>query len=150
MDPARRRAQDGAAPGRAEVSELAPDASLPAPVIEALRVHRAAWRDEQLHGKQPANSWDLVFVGTAGEPINPRALWSDFRRKLAAAQLPAIRFHDLRHSTASLLLLAGVPARMVQEILGHSSISLTLGTYSHVLPGLREQAVRAQDAMLGG
>lgn len=124
--------------------------SLPAPVADALRTHRKAWVDEQLHGQQPANSWDLVFVGPAGEPLNPRFVWSHFQRKLAAAKLPAIRFHDLRHSTASLLLLAGVPARMVQEILGHSSISLTLGTYSHVLPGLREQAVAAQAALLGG
>jgi integrase len=124
--------------------------SLPDPVITALRSHRKTWVDEQLHGKQPANAWDLVFVGAAGEPLNPRTIWTDFHGKLKSAKLPPIRFHDLRPSTASLLLLAGVPARMVQEILGHRSIGLTLGTYSHVLPGLREQAVRAQAAMLRG
>jgi len=125
--------------------------SLSEPVIDALRAHRKRWVDEKLLlGERSLNAWDLVFVGPAGEPLNPRTIWTDFRGKLTAAQLPAIRFHDLRHSCASLLLLAGVPARMVMEILGHSSIGLTLGTYSHVLPGLREQAVRAQAAMLGG
>src|SRR5215472_10360797 len=66
------------------------------------------------------------------------------------AGLPRMRFHDLRHSCASLLLLHAVPGRMVQEILGHSSIGLTLGTCSHVLPALREQALRAQTSILGG
>jgi len=67
-----------------------------------------------------------------------------FHDVLEHAGLPRMRFHDLRHSCASLLLLHGVPGRMVQEILGHSSIGLTLGTSSHVLPALREQALRAQ------
>ena len=84
-----------------------------------------------------------------GEPLNPKTVWKDYRDVLTAASLPLIRYHDLRHSCASLLLLHGVPARMVQEILGHSSISLTLGTHSHVLPGLREQAKAAMDAVLG-
>lgn len=125
--------------------------SLPAVALEALRQHRAQWIDEQLHGQQPLNEWDLVFVGPQGEPLNPKTIWKEFHQEiLVGAKLPLIRFHDLRHSCASLLLLHGVPARMVQEILGHSSISLTLGTYSHVLPGLREQATAAMDAALSG
>lgn len=120
-------------------------------MINALRGHRRLWVDEKLApGERSLNEWDLVFAGPAGEPLNPRTIWTDFRLKLTQAHLPVIRFHDLRHSTASLLRLAGVPARMVQELIGHSSIGLTLGTYSHVLPGLGEQAVRAQTAMLGG
>ncbi|MFI5281741.1 MAG: tyrosine-type recombinase/integrase [Candidatus Dormibacterales bacterium] len=126
--------------------------SLPSVALESLRAHRRRWADEKLRlGDRYLNEWDLVFVGPQGEPLNPKTIWSEFHEEiLVGAGLPLIRFHDLRHSCASLLLLAGVPARMVQEILGHSSIGLTLGTYSHVLPGLREQAVRAQNAMLGG
>ena len=126
--------------------------ALPAVALEALRAHRKRWVDEKLRlGDRYLNTWDLVFVTEAGLPINPKAVWTEFHEEiLAGAGLPLIRFHDLRHSAASLLLLHGVPARMVQEILGHSSISLTLGTYSHVLPGLREQATAAMDAVLGG
>ncbi|MGI0129106.1 MAG: tyrosine-type recombinase/integrase [Thermoplasmata archaeon] len=124
---------------------------LPAVALEALRAHRKRWVDERLHlGDKWLNEWDLVFVGPMGQPLNPKTVWRDYRDVLKSAGLPLIRYHDLRHSCASLLLLHGVPARMVQEILGHSSISLTLGTYSHVLPGLREQAKAAMDAVLGG
>lgn len=91
-----------------------------------------------------------MFVGPHGEPLNPKAVWEDHRAVLKSAGLPLIRFHDLRHSCASLLLLNHVPAKMVQEILGHSSITLTLDTYSHVMRELREQAVAAQTSMLGG
>jgi integrase len=123
---------------------------LPAVALEAMRAHRMRWIDERLHlGDKWLNQWDLVFVGPMGEPLHPKTLWRDYRGVLKSAGLPLIRYHDLRHSCASLLLLHGVPARMVQEILGHSSISLTLGTYSHVLPGLREQAKAAMDAVLG-
>ena len=124
---------------------------LPEPLLEALRQHRARWRDEKLAlGPRWLDAWDLVFVGPHGEPLKPWEVLAELHVVLERAGLPRIRFHDLRHSCASLLLLHGVPARMVQEILGHSSIGLTLGTYSHVLPGLREQAVRAQAAILGG
>jgi len=124
--------------------------TLPAVALEALRAHRKRWVDEKLRiGDRWLNEWDLVFTGPMGEPLNPKTVWKDYRDVLKSADLPLIRYHDLRHSCASLLLLHGVPARMVQEILGHSSINLTLGTYSHVLPGLREQATAAMDAVLG-
>jgi integrase len=116
---------------------------LPALVVEALRAHRARWRDEKLAlGPRWLNDFDLVFVGPQGEPLNPKAVWEDHRAVLKAA--------GLRHSCASLLLINHVPAKMVQEILGHSSITLTLDTYSHVMRELREQAVAAQTSMLGG
>ena len=71
-----------------------------------------------------------------------------FRRILTKAELPIIRFHDLRHSTASLLLSLGVHAKIVQELLGHSQIGLTLDTYSHVLPSLQEEAVNRLNTLL--
>ena len=67
---------------------------------------------------------------------------------LATADVPSIRFHDLRHTAATLLLAQGVDPRTIMETLGHSQISLTLNTYSHVLPTLQEQAASKMDIAL--
>jgi integrase len=67
---------------------------------------------------------------------------------LAGADLPSVRFHDLRHSAATLLLAQGVDPRTIMETLGHSQISLTLNTYSHVLPALQADAAAKLDAIL--
>lgn len=67
-----------------------------------------------------------------------------------AAKLPRIRFHDLRHSSASLLLSQHIPARVVMERLGHSTITLTMNTYSHVIAELNQEAADAMDRVLGG
>jgi integrase len=66
------------------------------------------------------------------------------------ANLPTIRLHDLRHSCATLLLAQGVSPRVVMETLGHSQVSLTLNTYSHVPPALQKDAAAKMDAILGG
>jgi integrase len=71
-----------------------------------------------------------------------------FRRVLKRAGLPQIRFHDLRHSCATLVLSMGVHPKMVQERLGHSQIAVTLDTYSHVLPSLQEEASHRLDTLL--
>lgn len=71
-----------------------------------------------------------------------------FRPILIKAELPIIRFHDLRHSAASLLLILGVHAKVVQELLGHSQISVTLDTYSHVLPSMQEEAMGRLNTLL--
>ena len=68
---------------------------------------------------------------------------------LKSAELPALRIHDLRHTTATLLLTQGVHPRVVMETLGHSQISLTLDTYSHVLPGLQAEAANRMQEALG-
>jgi integrase len=72
-----------------------------------------------------------------------------FQKILEDAGLPKQRFHDLRHAAASLLLAQGVNPRVVMEILGHSQISLTMNTYSHVIPSLQSDAAKLMDAMLG-
>lgn len=61
-----------------------------------------------------------------------------------------MRFHDLRHSAATILMKMGVPPKVMQEILGHSNISITLGIYSHVLPGMQDEAMGKWDHLLGG
>jgi integrase len=81
-----------------------------------------------------------VFTSTIGTPLEERNVRRAFQGHPQAAKLPSIRIHDLRHTCASLLLVQGVHPRVVMETLGHSQISLTLDTYSHVLPALQQEA----------
>lgn len=90
---------------------------------------------------------DLVFTNADGGPIDPSVLSHNFGRIVKKAGLN-VRFHDLRHSYASLLLAAGVHPKIVSEALGHSTVGITLDLYSHVIPGLQEAAVRKLDAVL--
>ena len=125
--------------------------SLSAPTVQALSDHRARWRDRKLElGQRWLNEWDLLFVGPMGEPLHPKAVWREWRRILTAAKLPTIRPHDLRHTAGTLMREHEVDIKVIQETLGHSSISTTLDIYGHVTPGLRKQAVNAQAAILGG
>jgi integrase len=82
--------------------------------------------------------------------LEPRNLFRAFKAKLKRAALPDIRFHDLRHSAASLMLAQGVPLRVVMEVLGHSSISVTANTYSHVMPSLVQDATEKVAGVLFG
>ncbi|HKF36276.1 MAG TPA: tyrosine-type recombinase/integrase, partial [Ktedonobacteraceae bacterium] len=92
---------------------------------------------------------DLVFCSIYGGYLHPMTVFHHFTRALEDAGLPRMRFHDLRHSAATLLLSMGVPAKVVQEILGHSHISMTLGVYSHVLPGMQQEAMGKMDDLFG-
>ena len=84
---------------------------------------------------------DFVFPSAVGTPLDGPNVYHEFKKLLAHAGLPSShRPHDLRHSTATYLLAAGVPARVVMQLLGHSQIGLTLNTYSHVLPTMLEDA----------
>ncbi len=74
--------------------------------------------------------------------------YRSFRPLLERAGLPKIRFHDLRHTCATLLLLKNVNSKVVQELLGHANISETMDTYSHVLPSMQEAAVSAMEVAL--
>ena len=78
----------------------------------------------------------------------PRNLFRHFKGVLVKAGLPEIRFHDLRHTAATLMLQQGVHPKVVQERLGHSSISLTLDTYSHVIPSMQQEAAEKMDEIL--
>jgi integrase len=92
---------------------------------------------------------DLVFTDPVGRAIRGNhSLQRHFAPILARAQLPAIRFHDLRHTAATLLLRQGVHPKVVQEMLGHSTIAMTLDIYSHVMPDMQAAAVGAMDALL--
>ncbi len=91
----------------------------------------------------------LVFASETGEPLNRRYLTSRrFKALLKRAGLPEIRVHDLRHTCATLLLSKNVNLKIVSEMLGHASIAITLDTYSHVLPNMRDQAAAAMEDAL--
>jgi integrase len=122
---------------------------LPALAVEALREHRVAQLEAKLKAGAAWEDNGLVFTTAAGRPIHPRNVSRALESVLKRAGLPRIRFHDLRHSHATLLLMLGENPRVVQERLGHSQISLTLQTYSHVLPDLQRQAAEKIDRMLG-
>ena len=97
-----------------------------------------AWRD---HG--------LVFASSIGTPVEPRNVnrrWDELRRR---AGLDWLRLHDLRHGCATLLLAKGVPDRVIMEVLGHAEIGVTMNTYAHVLPVLRQEAADAIDELFG-
>ena len=80
------------------------------------------------------------FCREDGTPLHPDAFSDAFWRHAKAAKLPRIRFHDLRHTHATLALAAGVHPKVVSERLGHASITITLDTYSHAIPAMQETA----------
>lgn len=124
--------------------------ALPRQLVEALRTHRAAQAVERIAAGSLWEDFDLVFAQVNGKPIDPRRDWSDWHALLDLAGVRSARLHDARHTAATLLLQQGVPARVAMQILGHSQISLTLGTYSHVVPELATDAAERMGAALWG
>ncbi len=122
--------------------------ALPQTVAVALRVHRARQLRERLAAGSRWQETGLVFTTGIGTPLEPRNVTRHFRNVLTKTGLPLKRFHDLRHTCASLLLVQGVHPRVVMEILGHSQISMTMDTYSHVMPVLQHDAASQMDALL--
>ena len=116
---------------------------------EALRRHLSRQMVEMdrlgdLYGDQ-----GLVFTTSSGAPLNPSNIRNrNLRRLMRKAGLPEIRFHDLRHTCATLLLSKNVHPKIVQEMLGHANVAITLDTYSHVLPGMGDQAASAMENAL--
>ena len=83
-----------------------------------------------------------------GTPPDPANIYHCFKELLIVAGLPDIRFHDLRHTAATIMLQQNVHPKVVQERLGHADISLTLNTYSHVMPGMQDDAADKIDEVL--
>ena len=117
--------------------------------LSALKRHNETQLEER---NKVAGLWEdhnLVFTTRVGTPITRQDLITrSFKPLLQRAGLPDIRFHDLRHTCATLLLGKGVHPKLVQELLGHATISITLNTYSHVLPVMGNQAARAMEDAL--
>lgn len=122
--------------------------ALPPSLVLVLRQHRAEQEAQlALLGKSLTDD-DFVFAHPDGSPLDPSTVSHAFNKVIRKAGLPHIRLHDLRHTHASLLLQAGVHPKVVQERLGHSSIRVTLDTYSHVIGGLQEAAAQRFDDLL--
>jgi len=121
---------------------------MPTPVTEALRAHL---RLQDVERAQALDLWKesgLVFTSAVGTAIHPRNDYRAFQQILQQSELRRIRLHDLRHTAASLLLAQGVPARVVMEILGHSQISVTLNSYTHVDTTLTQVAAQRMEEAL--
>jgi len=123
--------------------------ALPYFVANILKQHRLQQLEAKLKVGRAWEDRDLVFTDLHGGYFNPRYLGKLFDKVLAEADLPHMRFHDLRHSAATLLLSMGVHVKVVQEILGHSTISMTADIYSHVLPSMQEDAMGKWDDEFG-
>jgi len=119
--------------------------------LPTLRRHRKAQLEERMKLAGLFVDHGMVFTSRAGTPMMRQDLVTrSFKPLLKKAGLPDIRFHDLRHTCTTLLLVKGVHAKLVQELLGLPTISITLDTCSHVLPGMREEAAAgAMDEALG-
>ena len=125
--------------------------ALPDFVADGLRAQRVRQLEERLlaGSRWHEDERDLVFRTTIGAPLDGIAVTRRCQASVASAGLPRQRFHDLRHACASLMLARGVAPRVVMETLGHSQISLTLNTYSHVIPALGRAAADGMDDLLG-
>jgi integrase len=122
--------------------------ALAAPVVEVLRSHRERQEAECAHVGAAWRACDLVFCNTAGGPLFARNLVRSFMLLLEKAAVPRIRFHDLRHTAATLLLSARVNPKVVSEMLGHASVSIALDIYSHVIPDMQQDAAAAMAKLL--
>jgi integrase len=114
--------------------------------VVLLQRHRSRQRELFLRLGVTASASDRVFTNEIGDPIRPDSVGQAFGRLVKAAGVPAIRLYDLRHTHASQLLMAGINVKVVSERLGHASVSFTLDTYAHVMPGQQAEAAAAAAA----
>jgi integrase len=122
--------------------------ALPSMTVDALRQHKARQAEERLALGPAYEDSGLVCPGRDGRPWAPNRFSAAYVELARTAGLPGIRFHDLRHTHATQLLRQGVHPKIVSERLGHSTIGITLDTYSHVLPGMQEDAAAKTDRAL--
>lgn len=125
---------------------------LPPSLVRDLKEHGRQQAKERLAAGATYENLDLVFATSLGTPLNERNLLQrHFKPVVKAAGLPeTVRLYDLRHTCATLLMLAGENPQVVAERLGHSQISLTLDVYSHVLPTMQQSATDRLERLLYG
>lgn len=117
-------------------------------LVAALREHRRAQLETKMTKGHDWNADGFVFANSQGVPWYQGTVRDAFKAALRRANLPPIRLHDLRHTCATLLLANGTHAKAVQEILGHSSIAMTLDLYAHMVPATHEAAAASMDRLL--
>lgn len=119
--------------------------------VALMKAHRKVQLEERAEaGLGRPKPTGLVFTAQNGEPLHPNVVSKTFTKLVQAADVPAIRLHDLRHTHATLSLQAGVHVKIVSERLGHSSVTITLDTYSHAIPGLQRDAAEKIAALIPG
>jgi integrase len=117
---------------------------------DALHRHRVRQLEGRLLAAQHWQDNDLVFANAFGRALDANNVRErSFKRLLETAGLPPMRFHNLRHAAASLLMAEGVPVKVISEMLGHADITVTLKVYAHLLPTAQEQAAKAMDQLFG-
>ena len=121
---------------------------IPAVLRSALARHLIIQDDERAAAGSGWHPSGLIFTTTVGTPIDQRNLLRHYARVLERAQLRRIRFHDLRHTAASLLLAQGLSFKAIQETLGHSDIRITLNLYAHLYPEAAQQVADRMDEIL--
>jgi integrase len=121
---------------------------LSASVVAALSAHKVATIEERWRAGQLWQDHDLVFPNVFGRPRSGSNIVRAFHPLLASAGLPRIRFHDLRHTAATLMLGRGVHPKLVSDMLGHASVGITLDTYSHSLPSMHREAAQVMEELL--
>jgi integrase len=116
--------------------------------VAVLAEHKMRQQGKRLQRGASLAPDDLVFAQDDGSPIHPGCFSQIFGRRVATARVPRIRFHDLRHTHATLALRAHVHPKIVSERLGHSTIAITLDIYSHCIPSMQREAADAIGALL--
>ena len=119
-------------------------------LVTLLRSHRTKQAAEKLKAGEAYLDGGYVLADELGQPYHPDTVSDTFERLVNAAKLPKIRLHDTRHTAASLMLASGVQTKIVSELLGHSSPTITLSIYAHVMPRMAEDAGAALSASLLG
>jgi integrase len=117
-------------------------------VVEELKDHRLRQAETMLRLGVRLSDESFVVALDDGAPMRPTLITVAWVRLIRASDLPRLRFHDLRHAHATHLLASGVHPKVASERLGHSRVGITLDLYSHVMPGMQEDAVAKVDAAL--
>ena len=116
--------------------------------MEALRAHKTQAIERALASGHAYNRDGFVFSQADGKPLTKSIVRKSWLRLNAKAEVPRVRFHDLRHTCATLLLSRGINPKVVSEQLGQASIVITLDRYSHVVPTMQKEAARVMDELL--
>jgi integrase len=113
-----------------------------------LKEYRAQCESYHWQLGKPLTEDDLVFLTPEGNPVDPSVLSHTFQKLVKQAGLECVRFHDLRHTFASLMLMRGVSPKVISEMLGHSSVAFTMDVYSHIIDGMQKDAVALLDEVM--
>jgi integrase len=118
-------------------------------VLEALKEHREKQQQARMKAGEKWQDRGLIFANIYGGFFDADHVGAMFKKLLKKADLPDVRFHDMRHSVATILLAAKIDLKVVSELLGHSSVATTADIYAHVLPEQQQEIVRKMDDLYG-